>query len=370
MVRQAQSSIRKPDFARVRKVLLLQGEPDYVPLFDSLDKQVKSAFMGKPVVTIKDEVDFAVAAGYDFVLFEIGLRPLWRSRLLAGKEGAAAQPVLRVERAQYSVINDVANERAWANESTKGVVTNDKEFAEFGWPTVNDFDFSVLTEVKKYLPAGMKVLVTVDGILTPVWLLMGGEFFYRSLLQNPDFTSKMFSRVGEMQYNLISRILTYDIVGALRSNDDIAYNAGTLVSPKLLRQYVFPWLKRIGDLCKQKDIPLIFHSDGNLTAVVDDIVAAGVNGLHPIQPDAMDIISLKKNYGNKLCLLGNIDMDIMTRGTEKDVAELVIKNLRNIAPGGGYMVGASNSVPEYISVKNYNAMRETALKYGKYPISV
>ena len=370
MVRQAHHEMRKPDFARVRRALLLQGAPDYVPLFDSLDKQVKNAFMGKPVVSLKDEVDFAVAAGYDFVHFEIGLRPLWRSRVLASKEGVAASPVLRVERAQYSVINDVVNERAWAVESGKGVVTNDREFDEFGWPTVNDFDFSVLTDVKKYMPAGMKALVTVDGIYTPIWLLMGGEFFYRSLIQNPVFISKMFERVGEMQHNLISKILSYDSVGALRSNDDIAYNSGTLVSPKHLRQYVFPWLKTVGDLCKKKDIPLIFHSDGNLMAVIDDIVAAGVNGLHPIQPNAMDIITLKKNYGDRLCFLGNIDMDIMTRGTEKDVAELVVKNLRNIAPGGGYLVGASNSVPEYIPLKNYNAMRETALKYGKYPISL
>ena len=158
------------------------------------------------------------------------------------------------------------------------------------------------------------------------------------------------------------------ILGCI-SNDDWGFKTQPMLSPAQLRQYVFPWLKTVGDLCKKMDIPLIFHSDGNLTAVVDDIVAAGVNGLHPIQPNAMDIITLKKNYGDRLCFLGNIDMDIMTRGTEKDVAELVMKNLRNIAPGGGYLLGASNSVPEYIPLKNYNAMRETALKYGKYPIS-
>jgi uroporphyrinogen decarboxylase len=361
--------MRKPDFARVRKTLLLQGEADYVPLFDSVDRQIKSALLGHPVTTVKDEVEFCVTAGYDFVHFEIGLRPLWRNRAIAAA-GGAANPVLKVERAQYSVINDVANERAWANESTKGVVTNDKEFEEFGWPTVADFDFSVLTEAKKYMPAGMKTLVTVDGIFTPVWLLAGGEFFYRALIQNPVFIKKMFDRVGDMQYKLIEKILSYDSVGALRSNDDIAYNSGTLVSPKHLRQYAFPWLKRVGDLCKQKDIPLVFHSDGNLMAVLDDLVAAGVKGVHPIQPNAMDIIEVKKKYGDKLCLLGNIDMDVMTRGTEKDVEALVIKNLHNIAPGGGYLVGASNSVPEFIPLKNYNAMRETALKFGKYPISV
>lgn len=358
--------MREPDFSRVRKALLLEGEPDYVPLFDSVDKQLKNAFLGHPISGVKDEVAFAVAAGYDFVHFEIGLRPLWRNRALDRKEGKETQ-LLKIERARYSVINDTDNERAWANEG-KGIITGEKEFEEFGWPTIADFDFSVLNEVKQYMPPKMKALVTVDGIYTPIWLLMGGEFFYRSLIRNPAFVSRMFERVGEMQYRLIEKILSYDSVGTLRSNDDIAYNSGTLISPGHLRQYVFPWLKKVSALCRQKDIPLIFHSDGNLTAVIDDLIDAGVNGLHPIQPNAMDINFLKKKYGDRLCLLGNIDMDIMTRGKEKDVAALVIRNLKNIAPGGGYLVGASNSVPEYIPLSNYNAMRETALSLGQYPI--
>ena len=86
--------------------------------------------------------------------------------------------------------------------------------------------------------------------------------------------------------------------------------------------------------------------------------------------DAMDIIELKEKYGERLCLIGNIDMDIMTRKDPQDVEELVKNNIRNIAPGGGYIVGSSNSVPEFIPLKNYNAMRETTLKYGKYPISI
>jgi uroporphyrinogen decarboxylase len=63
-------------------------------------------------------------------------------------------------------------------------------------------------------------------------------------------------------------------------------------------------------------------------------------------------------------------MDIMARKNPDDVKELVLKNLRNIAPGGGYILGASNSVPEFIPLKNYNAMRETALAFGGYPISI
>ncbi len=363
--------MRKPDFSRFKKTLLLQGEPDYLPLFDSVDNQVKKALLGKPIAGPKEEIEFATIAGYDYIHFMTGLRPWWRSLALSREQG---EPVLKdnvfkVQTAKYSVYTEEEEERGWAHEG-KGNITTLKEFEEFKWPDMSVFDFSGLDAIKDCLPPLMKVIVTNDGFYTPVWLLMGGETFYLSLLQNPELVARMFEKVGAIQFALIQKAVSYDVVGALRINDDIAYNQTTLVSPKFLRQYFFPWLKKVGDLCKEKNVPFIYHSDGNLTNVLDDIIAAGVKGLHPIQPNAMDISVLKKSVGDKLCLLGNIDMDIMARKSPDDVKELVFRNLRNIAPGGGYILGASNSVPEYIPLENYNAMRETALEYGRYPIAV
>lgn len=358
--------MRKPDFSRFRKTLMLQGEPDYVPLFDSLDPQVKKAFLGKPVTGLKEEIELATVAGYDYVHFMTGLRPWWRTLTLSGKEGGN---VFKPIKAKYSAYSEAEEEKGWAPEG-EGLVGSMKKYEEFQWPQMNVFDFSSLEAMQKDLPPSMKAIVTIDGFYTPVWLLMGGETFFLSLLKNPELVDRMFEKVGEIQFSLIQKAISYDVVGALRINDDIAYNYGTLVSPKHLRKYVFPWLKKVGDLCKAKNLPYIFHSDGNLTDVLDDLIAAGINGLHPIQPNAMDISVLKKRVGDKLCLLGNIDMDIMARKGPDEVKELVMQNLRNVAPGGGYIIGASNSVPEYIPLENYNAMRETAVKYGQYPISV
>ncbi|MFC1847268.1 uroporphyrinogen decarboxylase family protein [Chloroflexota bacterium] len=361
--------MRRPDFTRFLRTLHLQGEPDYVPLFDSIDIQVKSAFLGRKITNIKDEVEFAEKAGYDYVLIEIGFRPTWRSRIIAGQETASVKPILQFEKAQYSAYTDEENARAWANEHS-GNIMSLEDFENFSFPKISDFDFSSVEKIQPLLPEGMKIIASVDGVFTPVWLLMGGENFYLSLIKNPELVAKMFQQVGGVQHEVIRRFLSYANIGALRINDDIAYNTGPLVSPKHLHQYFFPWLKKTGDICQGKNVPLIYHSDGNLMLIMDDIINSGVSALHPIQPNAMDIIEVKKRYGGRLCLIGNIDMDIMTRKEPRDVEELVKKNLRNVAPGGGYIVGASNSVPEFIPLKNYNAMRETSLKYGKYPISV
>jgi len=365
--------MRKPDFSRFRKTLLLEGEPDYVPLYDIVSREVKSAFLGKAVTGLKEEVEFDVAAGYDFVPLAIGFRYFLgiTPGYGAGRQKAVSskKPLFKATFARYSAFADSDTERDWAEES-EGVITNWDEFEKFPWPNAEDFDYSIFDEVKNCLPEGMKVLVGVDGVFTPTWQLMGAETFYLSLADNPELVRRVFNKIGEIQLECVRKVTSFEQVGVLRFNDDLASKQGLLISPRHLREYFFPWLKQIGDICQKRGLPFMFHTDGNVVEVLGDIIDAGVKGLHPIEPAAMDIRDIKKKVGDKLCLLGNIDMDVMARGTPSEVEELVKRNLKEIAPGGGYIVGSSNSVPEYIPLENYNAMRETALKYGRYPISL
>jgi len=117
--------------------------------------------------------------------------------------------------------------------------------------------------------------------------------------------------------------------------------------------------------------PLIYHSDGNVLPVVDDlIVEVGISALHPIEPKAMDIRQLKRDYGSRVALMGNVDVDLLSRGTADMVAEQTKELLRDIAPGGGYLLGSSNSIPYYIPLANYRAMLDTLGRFGSYPISL
>ncbi len=81
------------------------------------------------------------------------------------------------------------------------------------------------------------------------------------------------------------------------------------------------------------------------------------------------IVEVKRRYGDRLCLIGNIDLGYtLTRGTPEEVEAEVRERIRTLAPGGGYCVSSSNSVTEYVPFANYQAMRQAVLKYGKYPI--
>jgi uroporphyrinogen decarboxylase len=103
--------------------------------------------------------------------------------------------------------------------------------------------------------------------------------------------------------------------------------------------------------------------------VLDDILACGYHALHPCEPASMDIQRLKEQYGGRLCLMGNINLDsTLCLGTPDEVREEVKLRLRTIAPGGGYCCGSSNSVPEYVPYENYLAMIRTIQEHGEYPI--
>lgn len=355
----------KPNFERVRRALLLQGEPDRVPLMElEVHQQIKSAFLGRAVKGPADDVEFWVKAGYDFVPQQIGMvTTLFHESKSRGN-------IFEVARAKYSVLSDKEEQKLWAHEG-KGVITTLEEFKAFDWPTAQYFDYSILEVLASHMPPGMKVVPYTVGYLLPVYILMGAETLFMSLYENPRLVEKLFEKVGSIEYGVLEKVLEHDCVGAVWITDDIAYSDNLLISPKHLRQYVFPWFKRAVDLCRKKGRPVIYHSDGKLYDVMDDLIDCGFNAIHPIEPKAMDIAYLKKTVGDKLCLIGNIDLAYtLTLGTPDEVAEETKQRLHDVAPGGGYCVSSSNSVTDYVPLENFNAMRETALTYGTYPISV
>jgi uroporphyrinogen decarboxylase len=97
---------------------------------------------------------------------------------------------------------------------------------------------------------------------------------------------------------------------------------------------------------------------------MDKIIDCGVNVIHPIEPKAMNIAEVKQRYGNQLCLIGNIDVDLLSRGTIDEIRKNVIKNIDEVGKDGGYCVGSGNSIPEYVKLENYIAMIETVKEYN------
>ena len=363
-----------PDFRRLRTALLNQGEPDRVPLAEGgIDIEVKAAFLGRPIESLADDLEFWVTAGYDYIPLACGIRVMFGMGFSTGTVRQLADrvsPTIHWKRGRYGLYGDGFKERAWAEEH-KGLITNREEFARFPWPEPEDFDYSAWDQIGGMLPPGMKAVAYQGWIFTPLWIMMGFETFSYALHEEPGLVGAMFERIGDLQYRVFRRLLACDCVGAIWMPDDIAHSTGLMVNPRLLREHLFPWFRRMGEDCAARGLPLIYHSDGDLSEVLPDILDCGFHALHPIEPKAMDIVRLKREYGGRLCLMGNLDLGYtLTRGSPAEVEAEAKERIRTIAPGGGYCLGSSNSVTEYVPLANFNAMREAALKYGRYPIAV
>jgi uroporphyrinogen-III decarboxylase len=149
------------------------------------------------------------------------------------------------------------------------------------------------------------------------------------------------------------------------SGEDIAHKTGPFISPRMFRELFVPNYRRVAE---QITKPWIFHSDGNLMPILDDLLDLGVNGLHPVEPKVMDLVELKRRYGGRLCLCGHIEVATLSQGTPEQVERLVQEAIQIAAPGGGYIAGSSNSITDYSRPENVRAMQRAILAYGHYPI--
>jgi len=350
-----------PNFDRFRTVLLRSGKPDYVPLGDiSVHAILKEGVLGRPVQTLEDEVAFWSRAGYDYVPVEQGLQLT---------DVIKRQSMHQIE-ANYAVDTSTKQTRSWATEG-KGLITTRAEFEAFKWPDPDALDYSTFEKIDALLPSKVKVIAILGKIFTCVWWLMGLEGMSMALVDEPDLVPRIFEKVGKFQYRVFENMLRFDSVGAIWHADDIAFSTQLMVSPRILRANLFPWYKEMNRIAHEKGRLVIYHSDGALQAVMEDIIGCGFDGLNPLEPKAMDIKEIKRKYGSRISLLGNIDLIYtLTRGTPDEVRAEVRQRIHDLASGGGYAVASANSLPEYVPLANFNALREATFEYGKYPISV
>jgi uroporphyrinogen decarboxylase len=199
----------------------------------------------------------------------------------------------------------------------------------------------------------------------PVVLGMGFENFAYALHDDPRLVESLFDLYAGWYAKAMKHLCQMDF-DFIWSGEDIAYKSGPYVSPEMFRRVFMPHYRHVAD---QITKPWIFHSDGNLMPILDDLLSLGLSGLHPIEPGPMDLAHLKRHYGESLCLCGNISVDTLSQGRPEDIERLVKDAIAIAGPGGGYIAGSSNSITSYCAPENVRAMQKAILTYGRYPLS-
>jgi len=153
---------------------------------------------------------------------------------------------------------------------------------------------------------------------------------------------------------------------------DWAHKNGPMFSLEHFNKFVLPPFKAIVQEAKRGGAYVMKHSDGNCRLFLDSIIKAGVDGIHPIDPTAgMDIGEIKQKYGDKLCLMGNVDCAYtLTFGTVEEVRQETKEVIRKAGVGGGLIVSSSNSIHSAVKPENYLEMVRTIREYGQYPLTL
>jgi uroporphyrinogen decarboxylase len=191
--------------------------------------------------------------------------------------------------------------------------------------------------------------------------------FAVALRDNIELINTMMDTFIEWNLVILEELqrLGFDFIVAY---NDMAYKEGPLVSPQTFRDVFLPKMKIVADAIK---LPWAFHSDGDLSIVMEDLLTLGMNCVNPFEPPVMDLKVAKENWGDRICLWGNIDLvQTLPYGTEAEVEAEVKQRIEEAGAGGGYICASANSITGFCKIENIFAMTRAVKKHGTYPLDL
>jgi uroporphyrinogen decarboxylase len=252
-------------------------------------------------------------------------------------------------------------------EEHRGPITTWEEFEAYPWPDPAMASTRSLEWYEENLPDDMCVIGSGGFAHFAEYLawLMGYETLCFSLYDQRELVAAISERLVEIFRMAIQRMLEFDRVKIIWGSDDMGFRTATLISPDDLRAFVLPGHRLMAQMSHRAARPYLLHSCGNLRAIMEDLVEeVGIDALHSFEDTIVDVISVKEQYGDRIAVLGGIDVDFLCRSTERQVRERVRNTLEKCMPGGGYCLGTGNSVANYIPLRNYLAMLDEGHRYS------
>lgn len=330
---------------------LKREEPDYLPTMEwVLHPKVMEA-----MYNCTDDLEFAQIAGLDGVAVSLN----YKTTQLDSRHVLDEWGVTRVTYDDYPnpvdfPIRDMAD--------FKNLIVPDPDV---------DYRFNSIRKALNLVGSDIAVVARVKDVFSHPRDLMGFENFLMAFYLQPELVEELMLMCVDHSTR-IARNLKELGIEAIVIGDDIANNFGLLISPKMYLEQVYPHFKNLVQNFKEIGLYVIKHSDGDLRAITDELVAAGIDCLDPIDPlGNMDIKTMKKKYGDKIALKGNVDcVETLVSGSEDDVIRETLMCIKDASVKGGHIISSSNSIHKDINPHLYKIFLQTARDYGKYPIDL
>ncbi len=194
--------------------------------------------------------------------------------------------------------------------------------------------------------------------------------FLIAMATEPELIHRYMEVTTEGALSFIRAQIEAGVDGILGGND-WCFKTGPMFSPLFFRRFFVPHLRGIVEECHAHGVPYIKHLDGNTSLLLDSLVnEVGIDAYHGIEPPAgMDIVQLKRQYGDRITLMGNLDCgELLTNGKPEQIVAEVQRIIRHVSPGGGHIFGSSNSIHDAVPIENLYTMLDAAHRYGRYPV--
>jgi len=191
------------------------------------------------------------------------------------------------------------------------------------------------------------------------WYLCGMDVLMMAFVDNPAFVDRLAEMVSDY-YTELFRLCIQAGADIIYLTDDYAFKTGTLMSRGHFERFILPWLTRgvkavhdAGGIC-------IKHTDGDISGILDLIVGTGIDGLGPLEPAAgNNLLELRNSLGSKPALLGNVDVDLLSRGSGEEVRSETQALLRGVGSSGSFILSSGNTITASVKPDNFRIMVET-----------
>jgi uroporphyrinogen decarboxylase len=234
-----------------------------------------------------------------------------------------------------------------------GPIQSWKDFDAYPWPRLEAVDFSDIEWAERVLRDNM-AMWCMTYLFQQVSNLFGFAPMCTLLYEDSDLVGAVIEKVATFYIGVAEAMCDFARCGAINVGDDMGHNTATLIAPGDIRQLFLPWHRRIIDVAHRHGKLAFFHVCGKVDAIMDDLIdTVGIDAKHSTQ-DVIEPITLsKERWGDRVALLGGVDVDFITSADRKVIQPYVHTIIEKCVPGGGFAFGVGNWVADSIPFENY-----------------
>lgn len=251
-----------------------------------------------------------------------------------------------------------------------GVIRNRDDFERYPWDQIPDWYFeqngSYFELLAEAMPDNMRAVGGPGyGVFETVEDITGYMDLCYLSDDDPELYSALFTAVGDL-YRRIWKRFAKDYSAAycvFRMGDDLGFQSNTLISYSDIREHILPVYRDIVQISHDAGRPFLLHSCGRIFPVMEDIIATGIDGKHSNEDAIAPFSTWVSLYGDRICNLGGIDMNVLCLLPEAEIRSIVLRTIEESIDHKGFALGSGNSIPDYVPVEGFLAMNRAANEF-------